>query len=270
MNTLAANAAAIALYVTASLFLIGQLFRQMQGATPWLLAMAACAVAFHAIGVHGQIFTPQGFQFGFYIALSFIFVTVNTLVLVSSLKKPLHNLFVLLFPLSSVAMLCALLIPPTAPTLTNLGADIALHILLSVLAYSLLTIAALQALVLAYQNRQLHHKRLTGVIRMLPPLQTMEQLLFELLWAGVALLTLSIVSGILFLDDIFAQHLVHKTAFSIIAWFIYATLLWGRHKLGWRGNTAVRWALVGFAALMVAFFGTKLVLELILGVGPVA
>jgi ABC-type uncharacterized transport system permease subunit len=265
MDTLVANAAAIAMYLTASVFVVVQIVRQARGAITWVLSLAACAIAFHAIGIHGLIFTPQGFQFSFYIALAFIFLTVNTLVLVSSLKKPLHNLFVLLFPISAIALICAIMIPPTAAPLTNIGTDISFHILLSVLAYSLLTIATLQALVLAYQNRQLHNKQLTGVVRMLPPLQTMEQLLFELLWAGMILLTLGILTGFLFFDDLFAQHLVHKSAFSILAWFIYGTLLWGRHRQGWRGNTAIRWTLGGFAALMLAYFGSKLVLELILG-----
>jgi len=269
MTTLAAIAAAIALYLAASLFLIGQLIRQLQRDNSWLLAFAACAVAFHGIGIYGMIFTPEGFRFGFYTALAFIFLTVNTLVLISSLRKPLHNLFVFLFPLSGISLLCAATLPDAAAPMTHIGPDIALHILLSVLAYSLLTIAALQALLLAYQNRQLHHKKLTGVVRMLPPLQTMEQLMFELLWTGVILLTAAIATGMFFLDDIFAQHLAHKTAFSLLAWVIYATLLWGRHKIGWRGNTAIRWTLGGFAALMLAYFGSKLVLELILDVGPI-
>ncbi len=265
MDTIVANAAAIAMYLAASVFIVVQIARQAQGATTWVLSFAACAVAFHAIGTHGLIFTPHGFQLSFYNALAFIFLTVNTLVLISSLRKPLHNLFILLFPLSAIALICAITIPPTAEPLVNIGTDIAFHILLSVLAYSLLTIATLQALVLAYQNHKLHTRQLTGVVRMLPPLQTMEQLLFELLWAGMVLLSLGILTGFLFFDDLFAQHLVHKSAFSILAWFIYGTLLWGRHRQGWRGNTAIRWTLGGFAALMLAYFGSKLVLELILG-----
>jgi ABC-type uncharacterized transport system permease subunit len=92
----------------------------------------------------------------------------------------------------------------------------------------------------------------------------METMLFELLWAGVILLTVAIASGFLFLEDIFAQHLVHKTVLTLVAWVIYSTLLWGRYQLGWRSQTAVRFTLGGFALLMLAFFGSKLVLELIL------
>ena len=92
----------------------------------------------------------------------------------------------------------------------------------------------------------------------------MESMLFELIWIGMLLLSASILSGAIFIDDIFAQHLVHKTALSIAAWLIFATLLWGHHQLGWRSQTAVRWTLGGFVALMLSYFGSKLVLEIIL------
>lgn len=265
MITLAANAAAIVLYLTASLFLLGLLIRKQPTNNQWLFCFAITALVFHGVGAYGIIFTEQGFQVGFYKAASIIFWVINLLVLLSSLRKPLHNLFIMLFPMTALAMTLSLMSQGGAPAKTIIGADIASHILLSVLAYSLLTIAALQALFLAFQNHQLKHKHPTGLIRLLPPLQTMEALLFEILWAGEILLTLSIATGILFLQDIFAQHLAHKTVFSIIAWIIYGVLLWGRHQLGWRGNTAIRGALGGFAALMLAYFGSKLVLELILG-----
>ena len=86
----------------------------------------------------------------------------------------------------------------------------------------------------------------------------------QMLWLGMVLLTASIFTGIAFLDDIFAQHLVHKTTFSITAWLLFSALLWGRYQLGWRGATAVRWTLWGFAALALAYFGSKFVLELVL------
>jgi len=152
----------------------------------------------------------------------------------------------------------------TAITKSALGIPIITHILLSVLAHSLLAIATLQALLLSYQYKKLKTRHPKGLIGILPPLQTMETLMFELVWAGFALLTLSILSGLIYLDNIFAQHLAHKTVFSILAWFIYATLLWGRHSIGWRGIIAIRWMLVGFAALMLAYFGSKIVLEVIL------
>jgi ABC-type uncharacterized transport system permease subunit len=132
------------------------------------------------------------------------------------------------------------------------------------LAYSLLTIAALEALFLAYQNRQLHLHHSSGLLRILPPLQTMENLLFSIVVAGFISLSIAIVSGFAFVDNFITQHLAHKTFFSLIAWLVYAVLLWGRFKLGWRGKTATNWTLWGFFALMLAFFGSKFVIEMVL------
>ena len=92
----------------------------------------------------------------------------------------------------------------------------------------------------------------------------MESLLFGFLWAGWILLSLSLLSGALFLDDLLAQHLAHKTILSSFAWVVFAVLLWGRHQLGWRGHKAIRWTLAGFCLLMLAYFGSKLVREFIL------
>jgi ABC-type uncharacterized transport system permease subunit len=92
----------------------------------------------------------------------------------------------------------------------------------------------------------------------------MESLLFQMLGAGIVFLTISLVSGFLFIEDLFAQHLVHKTVLSILAWVIFTGLLMGRRRYGWRGQTAIQWTLIGFVLLLLAYFGSKLVLELIL------
>jgi len=139
-----------------------------------------------------------------------------------------------------------------------------LHISSSILAYAMLTLAAIQAAVLSLQDHQLKQRHTRGIIQILPPLQLMESMLFELLWIGLGLLTISIVSGAIFIDEIFAQSLVHKTVLTIAAWLLFSTLLWGHYQLGWRSKTAVRFTLAGFVMLMLAFFGSKLVLELIL------
>lgn len=101
-------------------------------------------------------------------------------------------------------------------------------------------------------------------MKRIPPLQTMEKLLFDSIVAGFIGLTLALLSGFVFLQDLFAQHLAHKTVLSIIAWLVFATLLAGRFTLGWRGRTAIRWTLSGFISLMLAYFGSKLVYEFII------
>ncbi|MGR9000150.1 MAG: cytochrome C assembly family protein, partial [Gammaproteobacteria bacterium] len=98
----------------------------------------------------------------------------------------------------------------------------------------------------------------------LPPLQTMESLLFQMLATGLFFLTISLVSGFVFIEDVFAQHLAHKTVLSILAWLIFSALLIGRSRYGWRGQIAIQWTLIGFVSLLLAYFGSKLVLEIIL------
>jgi ABC-type uncharacterized transport system permease subunit len=138
------------------------------------------------------------------------------------------------------------------------------HIMVSVIAYSLITLGAFQAGLLAYQDRSIRQHHPGGFIRFLPPLHDMETLLFQFLGFGFICLSASLLTGFIYLEDIFSQQLVHKTVLSIVGWMILGILLFGRLKFGWRGMTAIRWTLAAFVFLMLAFFGSKLVLEFIL------
>lgn len=254
----------IMFYAASWLYLLSGALRKLTPQRKILFTLLCAAIGTHTIPALGDLYTPQGFNFGLYHIASVFFVVINILVCLSSFRKPLENLFLLLIPLTLVAILSNIFLVSAAETKTTLSLPIIAHILLSVLAHSLLAIATLQALLLSYQYKKLKTRHPGGLIGILPPLQTMETLMFELVWAGFILLTLSIISGLIYLDNIFAQHLAHKTVFSILAWIIYATLLWGRHSIGWRGVIAIRWVLVGFAALMLAYFGSKFVLEILL------
>jgi ABC-type uncharacterized transport system permease subunit len=180
------------------------------------------------------------------------------------LRRPLDTALALLFPLSALSIVVSFALRGPDTHFQYLSMGVLSHIILSILAYSLLSLCAIQAMVLAIQERALKNRHLKGVLNVLPPLQTMETILFELLWGGFILLSLAILTGAIYVENLFAQHLVHKTVFSIVGWCIFAGLLWGHRQLGWRGHTAVRWTLTGFAALVLAYFGTKLVLEVIL------
>ena len=139
------------------------------------------------------------------------------------------------------------------------------HILASVLGYGLLTLAAAQALVVVTQEWLLRQRKALGLLRAMPPLESMDVFLFQIIIAGFVFISLSLASGLLFLEDPFAQHLLHKTVLSIIAWLVFLVLLTGRWRRGWRGRTAVRYTLSGYALLVLAYFGSKFVLEVLLG-----
>ncbi len=228
-----------------------------------LLSAAVVALCAHGLSVYSLIDTPSGFHFGFFRVSSLIFWVIGVTVVISSLKLPVESLLMPLFFGSAISIGCSLFIhSPYQPH--TLSYPIAGHILLSILAYSMLTIACVQAAALAVQDHLLRQKKWLRVMAALPPLQTMESLLFEMLWAGTLLLAMSITTGLLFFDNLHSQHLMHKMFFSLIALCVYSTLLWGRTIHGWRGRTAIRWTIGGFIALMLAYFGTKLVLELVL------
>ncbi|GGY70630.1 inner membrane protein YpjD [Cellvibrio zantedeschiae] len=258
-----ANITAAVLYAALGIYLARQLIQQKDLHLTKFLAGIGLTLAIHAIGIYGISVKPEGVQLSFFTVSSQIFWVINAIVLLSSLKKALHNLFIFLLPCSALAIVTTLY-SHTESTILQLNYTLASHVILSIIAYSLLTIATLQAMLLSYQNRHLKSRTGLQYLRYLPPLQTMEALLFEFVLVGQILLTLSILSGFIFLDNIFAQHLVHKTVFSIAAWIVYGFLLLGKYKLGWRGNTAIRWTLAGFLFLMLAYFGSKLVLEIIL------
>ncbi|HDP89769.1 MAG TPA: phosphohydrolase [Thioalkalivibrio sp.] len=223
------------------------------------------AVLLHAVVAYRVVLTPAGLDLGFFHALSSVTWLMVALLLFASLKRPVENIGLLLLPLAIIAVLLDRFVPEISftPASSQRGLDI--HIFLSLLAYSMLGLAALQAMVLWFQDRHLHTHRPGGLLRALPPLQHMECLLFQLLGVGFVLLSASLITGFIYLEDIFAQQQVHKTALSIVAWGLFATLLFGRWRFGWRGRKAIRWTLGGFVFLMLAYFGSKLVIELILG-----
>ena len=184
--------------------------------------------------------------------------------LLAALLNPVENLAILLLPLASLAILLDIIFPIEHTLIPAVAAELKLHIFLSLLAYSLFIIAAVHALLLATQDRHLRNRKPGGFIRALPPLQTMENLLFQMIGLGFFLHSLALITGIIYLENMFTQHLVHKTVLSIIAWFIFAILLWGRWRFGWRGTTAIRWTLGGFIALFFAYLGSKWVFEILL------
>lgn len=229
-----------------------------------VIALGFAGVTLQSWLLYHGIITDAGFNLGFFNAVALAAWTVMLLLLVSSLTKPVENLGILVFPCG--ALIVALEAHfPSAHLLTESAAwGLKLHVLISMLAYSLLTLGAVQAILLAIQDHHLHTRQPRGFIRALPPLQTMEALLFEMIGAGFVLLTLSLLSGFAFLENMFSQHMVHKTVLAVTGWLVFGLLLIGRFRTGWRGRTAIIWTLSGFVVLMLAYFGSKAVLELIL------
>ncbi len=264
MHPLLPSLAAASLYMGATAYQGLRLSQRTLPSKRVLAPLVLLALLFHGATLFIQLHAEAGLALDFFNAASLIAYAAILLTIVASARIPVLNLLLLFLPLGCLTVLLAQFVPAgTVPVIIE-KPGIVVHILLSILAYGMLTIAAFQALLLLLQDHQLKHKHPSGLIKNFPPLQTMESLLFGFLWAGWALLSLSLISGWLFLDNLFAQHLVHKTFLACVAWLIFAVLLWGRHQRGWRGHKAIRWTLAGFCLLMLAYFGSKLVREFIL------
>ena len=147
----------------------------------------------------------------------------------------------------------------------TLGWELTAHILLSMAAAALLFAAAVTAILLVILDRRLRTRRIADLSSALPPLDALEKIMFRLVAAGFGLLTLALITGFVFVTNLFTQNLVQKTALSLIAWALFGVLLIGRIRFGWRGRSAVQWTLSGFGVLAVAYFGVKFVLEDVLG-----
>jgi len=145
------------------------------------------------------------------------------------------------------------------------GWELTAHILLSMGAAALLFAAAVTALLLVFLDRRLRTRRLADLPSGMPPLDTLEKVMFRLIGAGFVLLTLALFTGFVFVTNLFTQNLVQKTVLSLVAWLLFGVLLIGRIRFGWRGRSAVRWTLSGFGVLAVAYFGVKFVLEYLFG-----
>lgn len=268
MKVLTITSLAIFLYLAASLLLGRRLVSGVsagQGARLALISLGLGAVILHAGLVYASIFTEMGINLGIYSMASLVMGMIALLMLLAAISQPIENLGVVVLPFAALALLLDQIFTSQHILVSDGTQNIEVHIILSLLAYSLLSIAAVQAVLLAIQDHQLRHKHPGGFMRALPPMRVMESLLFQIIAVGFFLLSLALLSGVIYLDDIFAQHLVHKTALSILAWLVFAILLFGRWQAGWRGRTAIRWTLGGFVALLLAYFGSKLVLEVILG-----
>lgn len=261
------SATVILLYLLTAGWLGNRIFRlrlTTEAFSHTIAALAGLTLSGHGLVLYREILVQSGFNLGFYHAFSLVCWVIALLAVLIGLYRAMSNLVVIIFPVAALALLLETTLPSTNLIPGGVAAGLKMHIMLSVAAYSLLTIGALQALVLAFEETRLRKKQPVTVMNILPPMQTLEELLVQILTIGFFLLSLSLATGLMFMYDMPAQHLSHKVVLSILAWVIFAVVLWGRWSRGWRGRKLIHWTLGGFASLLLAYFGSKLVLELIL------
>lgn len=230
-----------------------------------ILALATIGVIVHASTLYSTTLNAGAHELGLTTAASLITWVLAIVFLTTVFMAPVINLGTFVLPIAALAVLAAWWWPANEeirPQSTTFG----LHLAISVLAYAFLALAMFQAILLWIQERQLRTRHPARLLTLLPPMQTMENLLLQLIVVGYILLSITLVTGVFFSKQIFGAPLVfnHHTVLSVLAWAIFGTFLIGHWRLGWRGRSAVRWTIGGFVVLGLAYFGTQFVMEFVL------
>ncbi len=257
----------LALYLLAAWLLARDVRRGPSPAAPKLGApfwVAVAGFAAHCYALFEAVRTERAFMLAITDSASLVgwVVAGTTLIAMTSLR---------LAALPSVLLALAGLLAIGTGVFTGFREihlpqwEVTAHITLAALAAGWLSMAAVLVIVLTWQNNRLRARQPLGLMALLPPIETVERLLFAALSAGFAVLTLALLTGFFFVYNPVQQHLVHKMVLAILAWLIFAVLLWGRYRFGWRGRQALRFTIGGFVTLALAYFGSKFVLEIVLG-----
>lgn len=256
---------AVISYLGAGLMLAAGLVYRRAAFSAIGIGLALAGALLHGVFFWSVVATGAGWDVNFFNSLSLVSWLVVVVLLLTTLAWPVREVGVLAFPGAALWVVLQLISNPEPVLLTQATPTIEIHVFSSLFAYAILSIAALNALVIFFQDRILHRHAPARLLGALPPLTAMEHVLFQLILAGWLVLTVSLATGFLFVDNLLAQHLVHKTTLSLAAWIVFGLLLVGRWRYGWRGRTAVGLTLAGMAVLLLAYFGSKMVLEIMLG-----
>ncbi|OTG83915.1 cytochrome C assembly family protein [Acinetobacter sp. ANC 4648] len=256
---------ALIAYTTSFWYLFMHLMSK-RPSNPWFIAViSSLGLILHASVLYIDMVTPQGINYDVFNLMSFTSALMLLLSLLYSTYRPVASLNLIGIPVAALGLILGFSFSKANQFIEQHSLGLDIHIILSLSAYAVLLMATIHAVLLWFQNRELKKKQKNRIwFNFLPPLQAMESLLFDILITGFALLTLALGFGFFTIDNFFAQHLAHKTAFSIVSWFVYGALLIGHCKFGWRGQKAIRFTLLGFFLLAVGFIGSKFVLEMIL------
>ncbi|TEW55638.1 inner membrane protein YpjD [Psychromonas sp. RZ22] len=229
-----------------------------------IIALASVALLTHAIWLYQNIILISGQNLPILNVLSLVSFLIAALSLAISKNINTGVLLPIVFGFNIINFIAVVYLPSHYVTHLEHNPGIGSHILFALLAYAVMVIASLFALQLAYVDHRLKNHKSPITTLKLPPLMTLEKTLFQFILVGFALLSCTLLTGFIFLEDMFAQGSAHKTVLSIIAWIIYAVLLWGRYKKGWRGRLVIYITIFGASFLTLAYFGSRFVREIIL------
>lgn len=233
------------------------------------LLVASTLAAIAAVLLHGYILwvtmnTPAGWDVNFLHTVSLTTWLISAVLLATAVWAETIEAGIIIFPGTALFLALHWIFGAEPLFLGEMSVMLETHVFTSLLAYSILSVAAIHALMLAVQEYALRHPRPIRQLELLPPLTVIETVMFRLITGGWFVLTASLATGLIYLEDLFAQHLAHKTILSILSWVLFGLLLAGRWWYGWRGRRAIHWTLGAMIVLVLAYFGSKLVLEVFL------
>ena len=256
--------AAIFFYCIALALVTMRIFHEGGPNRSWVAIAAYLAVIFHGAALYHAIFTANGQNLSLTNVVSLVnwIIALTFTIMIFRLKVMIAVPVVYTCSILSVAALW--LVPPKYILHFEHHPEVLAHVVLSLIAYSALMIAALYAIQLAIIQNKLKTKQFI-LSPAMPPLMTVEKQLYHLIVVGVTLLTLSLATGFIFLNDVLVGGKGHKAILSLVAWAVYVVMLWQHYTLGCKIRTAVIYTLSGATLLSLAYFGARIVRELIIG-----
>lgn len=256
---------ALVIYIIVSCHLLWALIRIKPIAKGFTLGMLLIGLVAHAIALYPNIFTLYGLNFNLFNIASLTSFYFILFYIVFSFYRSILSLGVIATPIAIIGLSLGYFGTAPYDPITNISAGLEAHIILSIASYCVLLMAAVQAVIMRFQIRELKHKTVHRFwVNKLPSLQSMESLLFDMILVGFGILTVALAIGFVYVDDLMAQHIAHKTVLSVISWLLFGGLLLGHWKSGWRGRRAANMTIIAFIVLAVGFIGSKFVLELVL------
>ncbi|KXI29944.1 cytochrome C assembly family protein [Paraglaciecola hydrolytica] len=253
------------LYALAAGIIVAGLFAHQGPKKNQASLLASAALGLHAFILADGVLLVPGQNMSILNVASLVGWLISATMLLASFKLPNTILLPVVYGFTALVVLINPLMPNVHIMHYDIQPALLIHIGFALLAYACLSIAFLYALQLAYINLRLKEKKASLLHSSLPPLMAVETILFKLLLVGTVLLTLSLISGFIFLENMFAKEQAHKTVLSLLAWLIYSVILFGHAKFGWRGKPVITATIVGSIILTLAYFGSRFVREVLLG-----
>jgi ABC-type uncharacterized transport system permease subunit len=228
----------------------------------WISGISLLAISLHGFLLYSWIDVTAGQNLTEVNLLSLAIWVMALIIFGLSFKKPMAYLSVLLFPLAALSIFLVNEFPSKHVIQTAAIPKQLTHILLSILTFSVMSLAGLQAITLAFQEKFIKQKYFQ-ISALLPPIETMERTLFQFILSGLLLLSLVLGSSIYFFNQVLFTQFLQKTILTFIAWLVFSLLLIGRYYFGWRGKKAIYWTLSGFVILSLIYFSSMIILELL-------